>query len=137
MTNSLIKSMKFIATSLFVSGLFYTPATAATSDWVDGRGLKKEFKKWVKNEEIPVSISCKEGNGSGKSQKGTLFKITTKSNSEKVWFTYAWGITSDYKRHAGKANLNGYKVVSSDSFTRTSGKTTRCAVFHHPTKRGK
>ena len=132
-----MKQIIKLAGAAFLASMINLPiAYAATSDWLDGSKIKRHMKKLERTEEIPVSIKCKAGKGREGTNRGILLKVTSKPNTKLVWWWWAWSSDEDWKQELRKPLGMGYKQVSSGKFKYESGLLMRCAILHHPTKRG-
>ena len=130
------QAIKIASAVILASTISFPIVHAATSDWIDGFKIKRHMKKLEKNEEMPVSIKCKAGKGREGTNRGMLFQVTSKPNPELVWWWWAWNTDTDWKKELRKPLNQGYKPVSTGKFAYESGLLMRCAILHHPTKRG-
>ncbi len=102
---------------------------AENTGWFKSHQGRSTIKNLSKQGQIPVTIMCKDSGKKSFSERDVLVKLVHRDNVPKKRWHVAVG-TPAVKRVGRRLPKKGYKRVSSSSFTRKSGLTIRCGVWH-------
>jgi hypothetical protein len=104
---------------------------AETTDWLTGSQANAFSDELDKSHQVPTSLACKSGPGTGPLNGGALFKFTYRDNGKDLYWRWNWGVQALYKKSSATFTKQGFRRVSHDSFTRPDSKLyIQCAVWH-------
>lgn len=107
------------------------PAEAASSGWMHPTELHRFSQQMNSRNMMPVKVACRGDSRTSHVRDSMQINMTFAPNPRGRQWRWVWG--SQYGSTKSQLERQGWKLVSSSSFTRPqSGLRVRCGIFHAP-----
>lgn len=113
---------------LFTVCVVASEAHARSTGWVDGYEWVRIARTLSKNNEMPVSIVCKDTGTTDLTWKSGIAKVEIQKNPKNIKWHWAFGDSVGIVKP--RVERDGFKLVSYSEFRRASGLKVACAIWH-------